>query len=467
MFRPLITFAALIGMPAFAPTAHALSDWVPAFELAAPSENAAEESAAGCRSMNFYERARDPLAEIPIYEQGETDLCYAYTAAQLTEYYLRKSSAWVGDEHVNPLWIAIAYKGGHSRGIRIKNNELGHGFFHTAFKDMADLGICDPKVFERALFGFKEKFADAYQRPTLLAHGRTGDLSVPSLADPDFFFLFEEMWNQRARGDRFFTEKTRGDFREFEAAIEQLAARPDFRRIRDRAFAHFSRSAPEGFRNDALFDRELRRIHDIVMDVPDAWVAKRKKIRYLRDVVFQACTGDALLKPDLPEVKSMGLLWASNRRLKSAIDRMLDSLDPQPIGIGYCSLIYHADDASAKKGAKRNPLLPRLSRTLGKDCMAHYSMIVGRRKSPTANACQYLVRNTYGRDFWTKRYDCLCEKAGRQGFEDCRYSDASPKSDRVVGCWIDEKPLLSALYDVSALRKKNLKPDPAFSGAFK
>lgn len=446
----LVILAALMG----APSVYALSETHPALE------NGPEEAADPkdpCGPVNFYERPTDPIAEIPIYQQGETDLCYAYTAAQLTEYYLRKNGSWKTDDHINPLWIAIAYKGGRSKGIRIKNNELGHGFFHTAFVDMADLGICSPDVFEKALFDFKTKFA-ANHKP----RSPRSKFDLPVLSDPDFFYLFEAIWDQRARSDRFYTPKTRDEFREYLSAIKQLSLRPDFRRISQRAFGHIFAShrtdgttiSDRAMSAQKILQRELRQIHEIVLDVPETWVAKRKKIRYLRDVVFQACTGDALMKPELPEVKSMGLGWASNRRLKAGIDRMLDAVDPQPVGIGYCAKFYSANDTKAKKGARRNGLLPRGLKAINKNCAPHYSMIVGRRKSPTNGSCQYLVRNTYGRDFWTKRYECLCEKTDGTGFEKCRHTDAVPKSDRVVGCWVDQKPMLNALYDVSVLGKK-------------
>lgn len=416
-----------------------------------------------CTYRNLYELPNDPLADIPIYEQGETDLCYAYTAAQLTEYYLRKNETWTGDAHLNPLWIAIAYKGGHSRGIRIKNNELGHGFFHTAFNDMADLGICDPKVFEQSLAEYK---------------------GASVLTDPDFFFLYEQMWDQRARHDNFFTKTPQ----EYEAAMKKLEARPDFQRIRDRAFAHTLDStlgslggSSKGTRVDGkpdgglfpdpakvlnakfLFERELRRIHRIVKEVPEKWVAKAKKIKYLRNAVFGACRGDALWKPDFPETKSLGLGWASNAKLKRGIDSMLDAVVPQPVGIGYCAKIYEDDDAEAARAAKRSWLLPRAAKVLDNaKCSAHYSMIVGRRRAESGK-CQYLVRNTYGRDYWTKRYECLCEKAGGSGFEACHYdAKDSPTSNRVVGCWIDETPILNSLYDVSVLKKDELAPGSRF-----
>ncbi len=433
-----IAFLAWVATSTFLysiPDSLALSETIPAFETSTEIPEAAEN----CGYRNLYETPDDPLSQIPIYEQGETDLCYAYTAAQLTEYYLRKNSLWHAEDHINPLWIAIAYKGGHSKGIRIKTNELGHGFFNTAFKDMADLGICDPRVFEKSLAAYKDR---------------------SRLSDPDFFFLYEAIWDQRARHENIFTKTGQ----EYDQAIKALSARADFQRISARAFAHLldsessSGSSPATKMRAAerLLERELRKIHRIVKDVPEDWVAKRKKIRYLREVVFGACTGQALLKPELPKSESIGFGWATNRKLKLGIDRMLDAPVPAPAGIGYCGRIYSDDSGIGAKAGRRNGFLPRIAKAINPKCSAHYSLIVGRRKSD-AGGCQYLVRNSYGRDFWTERYDCLCEKKNHLGYETCRYNkDTSPTSDRVVGCWIDEKPILNSLYDVSTLRKRDL-----------
>jgi hypothetical protein len=139
---------------------------------------------------------------------------------------------------------------------------------------------------------------------------------------------------------------------------------------------------------------------------------------------------------------------------------MLDARSPAPVGIGYCARIYADDPAVAALAAKSSRFLPRLAKVLDPNCSAHYSMIVGRRKAANGT-CQYLIRNTSGTGFWTKRYGCLCEKANHAGFENCHYdAKTSPKSDRVVGCWIDEEPILNSLYDVSVLKRNVLDPGP-------
>ncbi len=380
-----------------------------------------------CSPVNLYEDAANPLQVMPISHQGETSLCYAYTAAQLTEYVLRKDGQWTGDAHLNPLWIAISYKGGKSRGIRFQRNQLGHGFFQTAFHDMEKLGICDPSVFEAAIHDYK------------------GD-SV--LSDPDYFFLFEEFWEQRAKSRGLFGK---GDI-DFEATLKKLEKTADYVNIRTRVFGRMAETRERD--PGARFEVELRRIFAVVRDVPEVWIKKKNKMRYLREVVLAGCKGDVLKHPDLPESKSIGLGWATNAKLERAISSQLDTSSPQPVGIGYCAKIYEEDDRSAKRAGSHLKILPRAVKVLANGrCEAHYSLVVGRR--PTSSGCQYLVRNTYGRDFWTHRYECFCVNEAGDGYESCRFNPEKPEStDRVLGCWIDRKPLLNSVYDIAVLPPK-------------
>jgi hypothetical protein len=380
----------------------------------APSAFAAED----CSTRNLYEIPSNPIHEIPIADQGETALCYAYTVGQLTEAYLRESGQWKLDGHIDPLWAALTYKSGTSTGIRIRPNTLGNGLFKTAFHDLEKAGICDPSVASQAIERYKN-----------------GSL----LEDADFFQVFELLWDLRAEKPEYFE----GSAIDFSAIFSSLASEYRFKGIAERLGKR-----PE-------FDRDIRALISQIAGIRSEVFKSSLKISYLRSVVLKDCSGDALLHFKLPKPESRGLTFETNASLKRGIDRMLDTASPLPVGIGYCAGIYSRNAKYFENASRRGALLPRFTKALRYTCGAHYSTVVGRRKNEYGK-CQYLVRNTYGRDFWTKRYECLCKNGNR--FEACKYDEEhSPKSDSVVGCWFDEEPLLNSLYDVSTLTDEEIK----------
>ena len=365
-----------------------------------------------CSEINLYSK-QTPLVDIPIYEQGETYLCYAYSVAQMVEFSLRKTGEWQknfgSDSHMNVLWAALAYKTGSGLGIRIKKNTLGSGFFQTAYQDLVERGVCDPSVIEKSMADFKGK---------------------SELSDPDFIYVFEALWALRSSGGVS------------AAGVDNLLASDDLKRMTTRIF-------PSG--GLSRMREEVLKIRDQVMAIPSSVFQNNKRIDFYTDVVFPACAGSSVKAVNLPGTREMGLGFASRAKLKRNIDEVLDSHDPSPITVGYCSGIYHTEDPERmEKASRRRALLPRFFRAFDeKNCSTHYSLIVGRKRSSKTGKCEYLIRNTMGRDFWTRKSSCLCEKSDGSGFEECSYDPVlSPKSDRVVGCYIDELPLLNSIYDL-------------------
>lgn len=373
------------------------------------------ELGGSCSDVHLLENPNDPLHEIPIYDQGETALCYAYVVSQMAEYALRKNQDWQKElglpegEHFSAIWASSTYKNGKGLGIRIRKNSMGSGYFQTAYRDYNQAGVCKPKVYEKAIREFKGN---------------------SRLSDPDYFYLFEKFWALRENGNAS------------PESVKLLLSQKDVQRIQNRVFPN---------NGSAQMEDELIRIRDQVNGVPNVWIDKKKKNQYIQKTALAACTEpDARIYPNLPKTRQMGLGWATRAKLKREIDSTLDSSDPEPIAIGYCSAIYSENDDRAGRAGKRRVLLPRIHRIFEiEKCVLHYSLIIGRQRSPETGKCQYLVRNTSGRDFWTSRYPCLCEKKDGSGYENCRYDKVrSPSSDRVVGCFIDEEPLLNSVYDL-------------------
>src|SRR5690606_14945415 len=98
------------------------------------------------------------------------------------------------------------------------------------------------------------------------------------------------------------------------------------------------------------------------------------------------------------------------------------------------------------RGATLRPRL--LSAINTRSCSAHYSLIVGRRK--TGSSCQYLIRNSHGIGFWTDQWECMCERTDGASprFEDCRKERIVSGESKVVGCWVDRDDVGGNLYDL-------------------
>jgi hypothetical protein len=73
-----------------------------------------------CVSVNLVTEAESPFKKIPVYNQGALNICYAYSAAQILDWYQMKNGAT--KRNVHPAWAALQYA-----LVRKKNKlEIGH-----------------------------------------------------------------------------------------------------------------------------------------------------------------------------------------------------------------------------------------------------------------------------------------------------------------------------------------------------
>ena len=400
---------------------------------------------APCTYRTVYDSPDSPIHDIPIYDQGNTTLCYAYTAAQMTEYYLRKLGEWPlagssssgssngisnngsKEHHIPPLWVAVNYKGSRKLGIRFRKNNVGNGYIQTALADLGRAGFCDSETYDREISKFKNGI---------------------SFNDADFLLFFEGFWQRRRnRPDEGYAEAIRNLLknRVYGNTVKEMMGHEiseEDEMSSQEIPGDMTPEIPPGIYLD------LKQIFETVSEVPFSMIQKKEKMDYLKDVVLASCKGDQISPANLPKRKAFGLGFGSNSKLKRLIDEKLNLAESEPIGIGYCSRVYSSKPGGA---VKRKAFLPRFLRLLNDGaCGAHYSMVVGRRPA-AGGSCEYLVRNTAGKGFWSKNRDCLCEKKNGAGYENCRFSSESKTSDRVVGCWVGEEPLLNSTYDLSVM----------------
>ncbi len=383
--------------------------------LLGPSVQALASS--DCRETNLLDSRGALLDAIPIYDQSETDLCYAYTAAQLAEFELRDRLDMLPSDssHIEAIWTAMAYKGSHRPGIRFRTHNLGQGYLPTAMADLVAAGSCDGEKFRKGLSRW---------------------MGSTSYSVAQYAYLYESFWEERA--------SIRGG--SFEETLSRRMSDPDFRLV-----ATGSDAALAALPSHTLL--ELRRIHAQVESAPNSAILGGMKVRHLVKTYFKECQKGRRDLKALAPLKTMGSGYARNASLAGFIEQVLAGTAPRPVAVGYCSKIYSENPVEAEAAGRRRAWTPRISRVVANgSCSAHYSLIIGQR--PSAQGCEYLVRNTAGTKRWSRRHSCECRTSTvASGHIDCDLIPGPDSSKEVLGCWLDETPLLNSVYDLAAFER--------------
>lgn len=164
--------------------------------------------------------------------------------------------------------------------------------------------------------------------------------------------------------------------------------------------------------------------------------------RYLGTQVFNHCRKEDNEKITY-HLKNFARGFSSNRKVAAKLESILG--DEKSVAVGYC-----ARDFFSKKPQDRKDIdfFPRMARAIHLNCGSHYSVLVGSRK--TENSCQYLLRNSYGEDFWMdESFECYCRDEISGVGKNCRKGDMKNSNLKVLGCWVDRERLLSNTFDLS------------------
>ncbi len=100
---------------------------------------AAEVADAGCQEIDLNASPQSPLRMIPMYDQGETGLCYAYAAAQMIDF-VRLKSGDMRSGYTHPTYAAWVYK--YKSDAPAKEDELGMGSVYSVINTMRSQGSC-------------------------------------------------------------------------------------------------------------------------------------------------------------------------------------------------------------------------------------------------------------------------------------------------------------------------------------
>ncbi len=96
-----------------------------------------------CRTVNLITEADSPFRKIPVYNQGSINICYAYSAAQIIDWYQLKNGA--PKRNVHPAWTALQYALQRGR----TKLEIGHP--KEAIESMRMAMNCDYESVEAAV----------------------------------------------------------------------------------------------------------------------------------------------------------------------------------------------------------------------------------------------------------------------------------------------------------------------------
>ena len=127
--------------------------------------------AADCSPVNLITEEASPFTKIPVYDQKDSNICYAYAAAQMVDYHLLKNGA--EKRSIHPVWLALNYALGKNR----KGLDIGHT--KDSIEKLTEVHNCDFEAVSTALkdwagsndlpeskiIAFIEKYSDSDRTP--------------------------------------------------------------------------------------------------------------------------------------------------------------------------------------------------------------------------------------------------------------------------------------------------------------
>jgi hypothetical protein len=108
-----------------------------------------------CSPVNLITMPNSPFHIIPVYDQKDSNTCYAYSASQILDYHLISQGS--PKTSVHPAWIALNYALGRSR------NTLDVGHTKEAIERINIVKNCDSSIVREALINWAgtRKLSDA------------------------------------------------------------------------------------------------------------------------------------------------------------------------------------------------------------------------------------------------------------------------------------------------------------------
>ncbi len=276
-----------------------------------------EGRSSSCKRVNLlYKKWGMFKRQMPLYDQGENGICYAYAASQMTDYWreingLQLKGMKMGQS--TPVFAAILAR--LYKGID-KRETLNAGSPKTALLAIKDFGMCDERTIQRSIDKFAnkkglspEKFLDGIERFfSLHRKDNKGGLMT------SFFTPLEKL-----RKKYFWTDV---DFSRVERVMKPYLEKNDFAGLMVKIFR-------KCFKKENIYLNSLR----------------------------------------LPDLEENFLRDGYERHFISKINRLLLRAKATPVAISYC--------ANLLQNKRYNG---RLNTKMKSDCHGHASILVGQRE---------------------------------------------------------------------------------------
>jgi hypothetical protein len=315
--------------------------------------------AKGCKRVNLLTKKWGMFPrQMPLYDQGRSHICYAYTAAQMLDYWRETHGGKIGRMKMgqsSPLYAALLTRLVYAPSERYKNSfgDAGGDTYDTLI-GIRKYGMCQEHIVKEAMNSF----------------------AIKNKIDPtEFLIETEKYFSYHKDAEKTLWGKawsTIGSLREY--------------------------YAPGNL--------NIQKIQQVMKP----YTSGGNYMGFLTDV-FKGCFGKKNIYLKSLKMPHPKRLWGDNpSKVYWRIRKLLEKKEnPQPVGIGYCSKIltekgFRGVDRAKDTGEVR----PRMG------CGGHASIIVGQRERK--GRCQFLIRNTWGNNCQVYKpagWECKKDKDGK------------------------------------------------------
>ena len=322
------------------------------------------------------------IKQMPLYNQGATGICYAYSAIQLIDHWRQTKGLRITK---NIALSSPVYAGLLTRQFKesryYQKESIEGGNIDIAINAVRHFGMCRSDILQDALNKYADRKAKEYkvdQRELLeMIYLISTEIENPSKI--------------MRMSDKQITKKY----------------------IRNMGF-YMGREITDSGNLPKIFKL----------------VAKSKLqgggVSKLLEGLFQKCklpTSIYLGTKRIPNPKKISLRKGNKKAVQKHLKVLLNKRDAEPIGLGYCSTFLkdknyvrtkvHADPSYGGQIVNRD----------GKSCGGHASIIMGKKE--IGGKCHYLIRNSWGTSCdsydWTCKYNAKKEAVGIYVSEDALF----------------------------------------------
>ncbi len=318
---------------------------------------------AECSTIDL-DKGNGSMANIPPLNQHYTNTCYAHAGAVMLDAWLHSHG---GDRTklTSPLATAV-FNNGDMMSMGLGNISC------AAIDSIDDYGRCEKNGFDDKVWN-DFKFFDPIS---------------PSQRATDIMKLLGELYVKPPR--KRFSSKSNGFSQN--------------RKLRKWKKENKIRAQKIYCSMDSL---SLGTFSNVSLESLEDAMASISKETYYKKMIQTLC-GNKIedISDDIPSCNSSKrILHAEDRtpkNFKKKIHEILESDNPQPIGVGYCgNLLYKGKDF---RGFKKGVLgFVSLDVLTGSDCGLHESVVIGRKM--VNGRCQLKIRNSWGADATYPRWE--------------------------------------------------------------